>query len=120
MYITKRSGDTAAGKMHHRRQLTHDDESFTLLWMTKRLQVLFDDDELRQIQRLAKRERLTTAEWVRLRLREAYDQRTKPDTAKKLAAIQRAYRYAGVAPAPDIDQMLAEIERGYSGSADPG
>jgi hypothetical protein len=86
--------------------------------MTKRLQVLFDDDELRQIQRLAKRERLTTAEWVRLRLREAYDQRTKPDTAKKLAAIQRAYRYASAAPAPDIDQMLAEIERGYSGSAD--
>ena len=40
--------------------------------MTKRLQVLMPDEELRAIQRLARRERMTTAEWVRQRLREAH------------------------------------------------
>lgn len=79
--------------------------------MTKRLQVLMDDDELQQIQRTARRERVTTAEWVRQRLREAQEQRARPDIATKLAAIQKASTYR--APAPDIEQMLAEIERGY-------
>lgn len=79
--------------------------------MTKRLQVLMDDDELRAIQRLAKRERVTTAEWVRRQLREGASAADRPDTAKKLAAIHAAYLHR--APAPDIDVMLQEIERGY-------
>ena len=79
--------------------------------MTKRLQVLMDDDELQQIQRLAQRDLVTTAEWVRQRLREAQEQRARPDIASKLAAIQKASTYR--APVPDIEQMLAEIERGY-------
>ena len=79
--------------------------------MTKRLQVLLDDVQLRTIQRIARREKLTTAEWVRRRLREGAEAGGRPDTASKLAAIHAAYRHE--APAPDIDQMLAEIERGY-------
>lgn len=78
--------------------------------MTKRLQVLMDDDELEQIQVLAHREHLTTAEWVRQRLREAQERHARPDIATKLAAIRKASTYR--APAPDIEQMLAEIERG--------
>ena len=81
--------------------------------MTKRLQVLMDDAELKQIQRLARRERVTTAEWVRQRLREAQVERGRSDTATKLAAIHRAYRHQPAAPAPDIEQMLAEIDQGY-------
>ena len=81
--------------------------------MTKRLQVLLDDTELRTIQRLARREKLTTAEWVRRRLREGAAS-ARGDTASKLAAIHAAYRHTA-APAPDIDQMLAEIEQGYLG-----
>ncbi len=77
----------------------------------KRLQVLMDDDELRDIQRLARRERVTTAEWVRQRLREARERHARPDIAAKLAAVQAAYRHQG--PTGDIEQMLAEIERGY-------
>jgi hypothetical protein len=77
----------------------------------KRLQVLMDDDELRDIQRLARRERVTTAEWVRQRLREARERHARPDVAAKLAAVQAAYRHQG--PTGDIEQMLAEIERGY-------
>jgi hypothetical protein len=80
--------------------------------MTKRLQVLLDDEELRVIQGLARRERLTTAEWVRQRLREGAAASERADTATKLAAIHGAYRHE--APAPEIEQMLEEIEHGYS------
>jgi hypothetical protein len=80
--------------------------------MTKRLQVLMDDAELRAIQRLARQERVTTAEWVRHRLREARDERGRSDVASKLAVIAAAYRQTD-APSPDIDQMLAEIAGGY-------
>lgn len=77
----------------------------------KRLQVLIDDDELLEIQQSARRERVTTAEWVRQRLREARERQAQPDVAAKLAAVQTAYRQHG--PTGDIEQMLAEIERGY-------
>ncbi len=79
--------------------------------MTKRLQVLMDDDELRSIQRIARKQHVTTAEWVRRQLREARASQSRPDVAAKLAAIRVASQYAF--PAPDIDQMLDEIERGY-------
>ena len=81
--------------------------------MTKRLQVLLDDAELRTIQRLARRDKLTTAEWVRRRLREGAAAGTRPDTATRLAAIHAAYRHTSTEPAPEIDRMLDEIERGY-------
>jgi hypothetical protein len=70
-----------------------------------------DDEELRAIQKSARRERVTTAEWVRQRLREARERQARPDIATKLAAVQAAYRHRG--PTADIDQMLLEIERGY-------
>ena len=81
--------------------------------MTKRLQVLLDDSELRTIQRLARRDKLTTAEWVRRRLREGAAASARPDTATRLAAIHAAYRHESTEPSPGIDQMLDEIERGY-------
>lgn len=81
--------------------------------MTKRLQVLIDEDELRTIQRLARKERVTTAEWVRQRLREAQEQRARPDLERKLAVIRAAARHQ--APAPAIEQMNTEIEQGYLG-----
>ena len=81
--------------------------------MTKRLQVLLDDAELRTIQRIARRDKLTTAEWVRRRLREGAAASARPDTASRLAAIHAAYRHVSSALVPDIDQMLDEIETGY-------
>jgi hypothetical protein len=87
--------------------------------MTKRLQVLLDDSELRTIQRLARRDKLTTAEWVRRRLREGAAASARPDTASRLAAIHAAYRQESVTPEPDIDQMLEEIERGYLSDRSP-
>jgi hypothetical protein len=81
--------------------------------VTKRLQVLLDDAELRTIQRIARRDKLTTAEWVRRRLREGAVASARPDTAARLAAIHTAYRHESPLPAPDIDQMLDDIESAH-------
>ena len=56
--------------------------------------------------------RVTTAEWARQRLREAREHRAEPDVGRKLEALHRAYQFRPPAPAPDIEVMLAEIERG--------
>ena len=79
--------------------------------MTKRLQVLLDDAELRIIQRLARREKLTTAEWVRRILLEGAAPGGRPDAQIRLAAIHTAYRSQDGGPSPDIGQMLDEIKR---------
>jgi hypothetical protein len=80
--------------------------------MPKRLQVLFEDDELRELQRLARAHRMTTAEWVRRSLRAARDAESGADVGQKLAAVRTAAAHA--VPTSDIDTMLAEIERGYA------
>ena len=82
--------------------------------MTKRLQVLLDDDELADIQRHARTRHQTTAAWVRDALREAREKRDitqEQEIARRLAAIEKAY--ANSHPVGDIEQMLEEIERGY-------
>ena len=81
--------------------------------MSKRLQVLIPDSEMSDIQRLAKRERLTVGEWVRRVLRDARASRPAIDPETKLKAVRRAAKYSF--PTADIEQMLSEIERGYQG-----
>ena len=80
--------------------------------MTKRLQVLLDEAELRDLQRVARAERMTVAEWVRQTLRAARRQVPTGDPARKLSVIRAASRFAF--PTADIDVMLQEIERGYA------
>jgi len=82
--------------------------------MTKRLQVLFDDEELSELQRIARRHRMTTAEWVRRSLRQARDAEGASDTGQRLAAIRTAVGFAF--PTGDIDAILGEIEEGYLGA----
>jgi hypothetical protein len=79
--------------------------------MSKRLQVLLPDSELLEIQRFARREHLTAGEWVRRTLRDVRLGQPVTDPAKKLASVRRAAEHSF--PAPGIDQMLREIERGY-------
>jgi predicted 2-oxoglutarate/Fe(II)-dependent dioxygenase YbiX len=79
--------------------------------MSKRLQVLLDEPEIREIQRAARAKRMTVAEWVRGALREARRKEPLGDVGDKIAAIRRAVRHQG--PTADIGQMLAEIEKGY-------
>ena len=80
--------------------------------MTKRLQVLLDDAELRDIQRAARESKMTTAEWVRQQLRRARDGDDGGDPRPKLDAIRRAVGYSF--PTGEVDQLNAEIERGYT------
>jgi hypothetical protein len=83
--------------------------------MSKRLQVLLDEAEWREIQRAARAERMTIAEWVRGTLRAARRRGPGGNTSKKLAVVRTAARHAF--PTADMPQMLAEIERGYLGEA---
>ena len=79
--------------------------------MTKRLQVLLDDEELAEIQATARRHRQTTAAWVREALRVARRVPEPADVDRKLEVIRAAARHQG--PTADIGEMLAQIERGY-------
>lgn len=81
--------------------------------MSKRLQVMLPDAEMSEIQRLAKRERLTVGEWVRRALRKARASRPAIDPETKLKAVRRSVQYSF--PSGDLEQMLREIERGYHG-----
>ncbi len=84
--------------------------------MSKRLEVLFDEAELRDIQRLARARRMGVAEWVRAALRAARRREPSGDMGKKLEVVQSVARHEY--PVADIDAMLGEIERGYVG--EPG
>jgi len=79
--------------------------------VTKRLQVLLDDDELAEIQHLARRRHQTTAAWVRDALRVARDTASHPETGHKLRAVREAAGHAY--PTGEIDEVLAQIERGH-------
>ncbi len=79
--------------------------------MSKRLQVLFDDDELDEIRALAERQGMTVSAWVRRAIRRASRSESSADPAHKLDAIRAASRHAF--PTGEIETMLAEIERGY-------
>ncbi len=79
--------------------------------MSKRLQVVVDDDDLRAFEESARALGLALSAWVRQTLRRAQQEVALGDVETKLAAIRRAATYSF--PAPDIETMLAEVERGY-------
>ena len=79
--------------------------------MSKRLQVLLPESEMAEIQTLAERERVSVGEWVRRALREARSRRASAEPQLKLKSVRQAVEYSF--PTADIEQMLAEIERGY-------
>jgi hypothetical protein len=79
--------------------------------MSKRLQVLLDESELREIQRSARRRRMTVAEWVRQALRAARRSEPRSHAGKKLQVVRAAAEHAF--PTADIGEMLDQIERGY-------
>ena len=79
--------------------------------MTKRLQVIVQDPEYRDIQRAARLRRMSIAEWVRQALVQARRREPSREVASKLEVIRAAARMDF--PTADIDHMLEEIERGY-------
>lgn len=79
--------------------------------MSKRLQVLLDEAEFLEIQRVARAQKMTVAEWVRQTLRAAKNHGPSGDINKKLEVVRAAARHSY--PTGDIERMLAEMERGY-------
>jgi len=79
--------------------------------MTKRLQVILQDPEYREIQRAANAQRMTIAAWVRQALAMARRREPVGDSGKKLDVVRAATRHSY--PTADIDTMLAQIEHGY-------
>jgi transposase-like protein len=81
--------------------------------MSKRLQVLLEESELSAIRKTARRHQMTTAEWVRQALRAARREESAGDPARKLAVVRAAVHHEF--PTADMEQMLREIEQGYTG-----
>ncbi len=79
--------------------------------MTTRLQVLLEDDELEEIRQVAKRHRMTVAEWVRQALRRARQDEPSVEPRRKLAVVREAARHGY--PTGDIRQILTEAEGAY-------
>jgi hypothetical protein len=85
--------------------------------MAKRLQVILQDPDYREIQRAARSRKMSIAEWVRQALLTARHREPQGDLEKKLAAVRAAAKHEF--PTGDIDTMLAEIERGYLSDRQP-
>jgi hypothetical protein len=79
--------------------------------MSRRLQIIVDDKEMREIERAARRRDLSVSEWVRQSLRAARHEDPSGDPTKKLQVVRAAARHAF--PTADIDEMLGQIEAGY-------
>ena len=85
--------------------------------MSRRLQVVLKDPEYREIQNAARSRNMSIAEWVRQALSQVRRSEPSGSAGKKIEAIRAAARFEF--PTADIDQMLAEIERGYGVGTNP-
>ena len=84
--------------------------------MAKRLQVILQDPEYREVQRAARSRRMSIAEWVRQALSLARRSEPQGDVEKKLQVVRAAAKHDF--PTADIDTLLAEIEQGYLGKSE--
>jgi len=85
--------------------------------MSKRLQVILQDSEYREVQRMARSRHISLAEWVRNALALARHHEPLGDAGKKLDVIRAATRHEY--PTADIGRLLEEIESGYHASQHP-
>jgi len=76
--------------------------------MSKQVQVLLSDQQMANFQLFAEREGLTVGDWVRCILLKELSTRQIVERETKLRSIRQAAQYSF--PAPDIEQMLEEIE----------
>ena len=78
-----------------------------------RLQVVVGEDEFAMIQQSAKAHRQTVSEWVRNALHAAQKEYPTVDAGRKVQVVREAVSHNY--PTTDMDGMLNEIERGYTG-----
>lgn len=81
----------------------------------RRLQVVLAEAEYREIERIARSQRMTVSAWVRHALRRAGRGEPEVSADRKLESVRAAVRHEF--PTADIDRMLEEIERGYLGGS---
>lgn len=85
--------------------------------MSKRLQVILQDPEYRDIQRAARARHMSLAEWVRQALHLARRSEPVGTVGAKLEVVRHAAQ--SQFPTADIDAMLGEIETGYNSGYRP-
>ena len=85
--------------------------------MAKRVQVILQDSEYREIQRVARSRHMSLAEWVRQALESARRQEPLGRAGKKLDSIRIAVEHEF--PAGDVQDMLADIEAGSGAGTRP-
>jgi hypothetical protein len=85
--------------------------------MPKRLQVILQDSEYREIRRMAHSRHLSIAEWVRNALALARHHEPLGKASKKLEVIRAATRHDY--PTGEIGRILEEIESGYHAGQRP-
>lgn len=78
--------------------------------MSRRFEVLVEVEEFREVQRSARRARMSVAEWVRSALRAGLEAAATNATSRKLEVVRAAACHSF--PAGEIGAMLAEIESG--------
>lgn len=81
------------------------------MFMTQRLQVLLDDSEFDEIREIARRHRMTVAEWVRQALRAARSDEPIYDVEQKLAVLREAATLNYASASGNIEDILRDIER---------
>jgi hypothetical protein len=78
--------------------------------VSKRLQVLLEESELREIRRRAEQRHMTVAEWVRQSLRRACAEEPRGEVGNRLAVIRAAAAHAF--PTAEMDEIAEQIARG--------
>lgn len=78
--------------------------------MSKRLQVLLSERELRAAKTESERQQQSLAEWVREALRLRLESSSPVSADERLGRILKYARYRG--PTGDIEKLLAQIEHG--------
>lgn len=79
--------------------------------MSIRLQVLLDEEELKEVKMLAGQEKITVSAWVRQAIQ--HEKKERPGTAarKKLQIIESFSKYDF--PTGDYKDIAAELDLGY-------
>ncbi len=85
--------------------------------MAKRLQVILQDSDYREVQRAARLRHMSIAEWVRQALELACQGAPVGAARRKLEVIRAAARCDY--PTADLDRMLAAIESGRGLGEEP-
>ena len=79
--------------------------------MSKRLQVLFPEDEYAKLKRHARHARVSLGEWVRNALRRITDEESARSPEEKLRILRKAA--VCNAPVDDVQTIKEQIENSY-------